>query len=76
MRPPSAKKLQEQVDRFNSRYPVGQKVAVKKDDGSGIETVTRGPAFILGGHSAVISMEGISGCSLLDRVTPIVGTAT
>jgi hypothetical protein len=69
-RPPD---LLDQVNAFNSRYPVGQRVSVRKDGGDGVITTTRGPAFVLSGHSAVIWLEGISGCYLLDRVTPIVG---
>jgi len=64
--------LQAQCDAFNLRYPVGQKVSVRKDDGSGVITVTRSKAEVLSGHSAVIWLEGISGCYLLNRVTPIV----
>ncbi|WP_374650281.1 hypothetical protein [Rhizorhabdus sp.] len=35
-------------------------------------TRTRSKAEVLSGHSAVIWLDGISGCYLLDRVTPIV----
>jgi hypothetical protein len=73
---PSTAALQEQCDRFNARYPVGQKVTVRKDDGEGVSTVTRSKAEVLSGHSAVIWLDGISGCYLLDRVTPVVGGAS
>jgi hypothetical protein len=72
MRPPSSAKLQAQCDAFNGKYPVGQKVSVRKDAGDGVITVTRSKAEVLSGHSAVIWLEGISGCYLLNRVTPIV----
>lgn len=72
-RPPSAKVLQKQVDDFNARYAVGQRVSVRKDGGDGAITTTRAAAEVLSGHSAVIWLDGISGCYLLDRVTPITG---
>lgn len=71
MRHKSAKKLQEQCDDFNRRYPVGQRVCVKKDNGEGMETVTKTQAEVMQGHSAVIWVEGITGCYLLDRVVAI-----
>lgn len=71
MRPQSTAKLQAQCEAFNSKYPVGQKVSVRKDAGDAMITVTRSKAEVLSGHSAVIWLEGISGCYLLDRVTPI-----
>lgn len=71
MRPPSPAKLRAQCESFNAKYPVGQKVSVRKDGGYGVITVTRSRAEVLSGHSAVIWLEGITGCYLLDRVTPI-----
>jgi hypothetical protein len=38
------------------------------DSGEIRETRTRSEAQVLGGHSAVVWLEGISGCYLLDRV--------
>ncbi|WP_203452787.1 hypothetical protein [Rhizobium sp. rho-13.1] len=57
------------VDEFNARYPVGVAVSVKLDNGETKETKTRDKAGVLGGHSAVIWLDGITGCYLLDRVT-------
>lgn len=74
-RPLSPEALQRQVDDFNARWPVGQKVSVRKDAGEGTLTTTRSRAEVLSGHSAVIWLDGISGCYLLDRVTPIVDEA-
>jgi hypothetical protein len=70
-RAPRAARLQRQCNAFNARWPVGQRVTVRKDGGDGIETVTRSAAEVLSEHTAVIWLEGISGCYLLDRVTPI-----
>jgi len=74
-RPPSPAALQRQCDEFNARYPVGQSVTVRMDDGSGRSTTTRSEAQVLSGHSAVIWLDGIAGCYLLDRVTPVVAEA-
>jgi hypothetical protein len=69
---PNIKKMQAQCDAFNAACPVGGKVRVKLDFvDEPFETVTRSEAQILNGHSAVIWMEKVSGCYLLDRVTPL-----
>lgn len=74
-RPPSPAALKRQCDAFNARFPVGQPVTVRKDDGTGMNTVTRSAAEVLSGHSAVIWVRGIAGCYLLDRITPITAEA-
>ena len=71
-KPPSAKKLADAVARWNAAHEIGAKVIVRLDSGETRETFTRGEAYVLSGHSAVISLEGISGCYLLDRVRPAV----
>jgi len=43
------KKEQKKVDDWNRKYPVGQKVIVKKDDGTEIETFTNCYAELLEG---------------------------
>lgn len=73
--PKSAKALQEQVDDFNRRFAVGQRVTLRSDRGEGITTKTTAEAQVLSGHSAVVWLEGISGCYLLDRITPMTGDA-
>lgn len=65
------KAQQRAVDDWNERYPVGQAVAVRFDRGETRMTKTRAAAEMLSGHSAVIWLEGISGCYLLSRVTPV-----
>jgi len=65
----SAAKLQQQrIDDWNGRYPEGTKVRVTLDDGRQMSTTTRSAAWLLGGHTAVVMVEGISGCYLLQRV--------
>lgn len=56
---------------WNDRHPVGKWVRVLRDDGVRLITKTQSPAYVLGGHSAVIMVEGITGCYSLDRLTPI-----
>ena len=66
---PTLKTLQSQCDKFNASVSVGDSVTVKLD---GVDepflTKTRGVAQVLSGHSAVIWLENVSGCYLLDRV--------
>lgn len=68
---PPLGELQRQCAAFNAAWAVGQPVAVRKDDGTAVVTTTRSIAIVLSGHTAVIWLTGISGCYLLDRVTPI-----
>lgn len=68
----STMKLQAQCDRFNATHSVGCKVSVLLDSGERRETATRSVAQVLSGHSAVIWLDGVTGCYLLDRVTPMV----
>ncbi len=70
-RQPTQKELAAKVEAFNRRYQVGQQVMLRKDDQTTVNTKTRTAAKVLGGHSAVIWVEGISGCYALDRVTPV-----
>lgn len=68
---PSVRRLQAECDRFNAKVNVGDEVFVKLDGvDEPFRTRTRSVAQILSGHSAVIWLEAVSGCYLLDRVTP------
>jgi len=67
---PSVKNQQQRVDQWNAQYPEGTDVAVTRDCGEVIETKTRSQAELLGGHTAVIWLDGIRGCYLLERVAP------
>ncbi len=71
MKQPNLAKLQTQVDDFNNRFPVGTLVRVRLDNGQTKDTKTRSPAQVLSGHSAVVWLEGISGCYMLERVSPL-----
>lgn len=48
--------------------PEGTEVVVRKDNGSEVRTRTRSGPWLLGGHTAVIMLEGVSGGYLLERV--------
>jgi hypothetical protein len=70
-RPPSAAQLQAVCDKFNAANKVGATVTVRLDSGEVRETITTSEAQVLSGHRAVIWLKGVSGCYLLDRVTPV-----
>lgn len=70
-RPPSPAQEQEKCDRWNQHRPTGTKVEVRLDDGSIRNTTTRSEAWLMGGHTAVIMLEGISGGYMLERVRPL-----
>jgi hypothetical protein len=73
MKQPSKKALEHIVALWNSKYPVGTKVQVRKlvGDVDFVETVTTSEAYVLGGHSPVIMLKGISGCFALTHCSPI-----
>lgn len=50
------------------RHPVGTWAVVTRDNGEELKTKTRSEPRVLGGHSAVILVEGISGGYSLERV--------
>lgn len=68
MKRPNLEKLQRQCELWNAVNPVGCNVVLTKDSGEPIPTKTRSEAQVLSGHSAVIWLEGESGCWLLERV--------
>lgn len=48
--------------------PLGMDVILTKDNGEQFPTKTRSAPWLLGGHTAVIQVDGIAGCYRLDRV--------
>lgn len=56
------------LDEWNRRNPIGTAVEVTKDDRSVMETKTASEAWLLGGHTQVVMLAGISGCYALSRV--------
>ncbi|MBP2230784.1 hypothetical protein J2847_004093 [Azospirillum agricola] len=69
-RRPTLSQLQAQVEAWNADHPIGSPVVVRLDTGETRHTITRSSAYVLSGHSAVIFLDGIRGCYLLDRVRP------
>lgn len=66
------KRLQAVCDKFNAENPVGTNVLLQKDgQAEPFPTKTRSMAQVMCGHSAVIWLENVSGCYLLDRVKPV-----
>ena len=65
---PNLAKLQKQCDDWNAENPVGCDVTLLKDSGEIVDTQTRSAAEVLSGHSAVIWLNGVRACYLLDRV--------
>ena len=61
-------RAQAEVDQWNSVFPVGTSVWYRTDGGSELPDKTRSEAELLSGHTAVIWLEGKSGCVALDRV--------
>jgi hypothetical protein len=63
--------LEQQVSNWNAAYPVGTRVyfdSVRRRQG---EFKTATPAEILGGHTAVVWLEGYTGCVALDALEPV-----
>lgn len=52
---------QAEVAAWNLKNPPGTAVWVTKDDGSTMLTTTRSDAEVLGGHTAVVWLNGLSG---------------
>jgi hypothetical protein len=69
-------KLQAACDKFNAAHQVGAAVSVELDGGEVRETITVSEAQVLSGHTAVIWLDGISGCYDLERVTSLPAAST
>lgn len=68
-KPKTAEQLQKQCDEWNARWPVGTEIEYYPVAGDTQYSVhrTRGPAYVLSGHTAVIFLEDKSGCVALDH---------
>jgi len=67
----TSKKQQKLVDDWNAKHPIGTPVTRYKlmnplEDGK--DTFTRSGAWVLCGHTAVLMVEGVSGCVCLESV--------
>lgn len=65
--PSGQKANQKLVDAWKD-VPTGTPVIVTKDAGEEVSTKTASGPFLLGGHTACIMLEGISGAYALSRV--------
>lgn len=59
---------EQQVEAFNIEHPVGSPVTVRMDGGGILDATVKAPAQVLGGHTPVVWLNGISGCYALSRV--------
>lgn len=71
MKRKSQTELSRQIGAWNAHRPTGTEIQVKLDDDTIRTTKTCSEAWVMGGHSAVILLEGISGAYSLDRVKPL-----
>lgn len=70
---PTAAQLQKQVDAWNAKNPEGTLVSFEEIRGRG-EThrgKSTSEAYVMGGHSAVIHLEGKRGCVSLEHCTAV-----
>ena len=67
---PSPYKLIRMVGDWNDKHQPGQLVEVTLDNGSIKETYTTSAAWVLGGQTPVVKLNGMSGCYSLTRVRP------
>lgn len=71
MNRPNPERESQAVIEFNHLNRVGANVIVKLDNGTKTQTKTRSEAWLMGGHSAVVLLEGVSGAYSLHRVTVV-----
>lgn len=68
------KKAQEECDAFNAKYAVGTEVRywpmAREGEGRG-PVKTRTTAQVLSGHTAVVWLEGVSGCMAISHIQPV-----
>ncbi|HGN1515703.1 MULTISPECIES: hypothetical protein [Pseudomonas] len=60
-----------EVEKWNNAHQVGASVDYRSFKGAEPKrTVTTSPAQVLGGHTAVVFLEGISGSVAISHCTP------
>ena len=68
---PNPKAQQKRVDEWNTRHPIGTPVTRYKLIKPLLEpeqTKTRSEAWLMGGHSAMVMVEGVSGGVLIESL--------
>jgi hypothetical protein len=75
MKRPDLNRLRRQVEDWNARCPVGTPVEYHSVIGGSANrmTRTRTQAYVLGDHTAVCFVEGVSGCVALDALVVVSG---
>jgi len=71
MKRPNVQKLQAMVDDFNARFPVGTAVvryALIDPLEMPTTTATTTPAWVMGGHSAMVTVRGFPGGQSLEAI--------
>lgn len=74
MKQPSIKNLEAAAAKWNAAHPIGTLVTRYKlidPLREGTETKTRSEAWVMGGHSVMVMVEGVPGGVLLESVVPI-----
>lgn len=72
----AASRAVESCEAWNRLYPVGTRVRVYRlrgDESGAIDTVTTSQAWVMAGHSAMISVRGLTGGYCLTHVRPLIG---
>ncbi len=62
------KAKQAKCNAFNKLHPVGSAVTLRKDSGQKVETKVMYAAEVLGGHTPVVWLKGISGAYALEAI--------
>lgn len=73
MKQPTAKQLEAAVNGWNAAYPAGTPVTRYKlirPLREPVATQTRSAAWVMGGHTAMVMVEGVSGGVSLESVKP------
>lgn len=73
------KQAGESCHTWNSLYPVGTRVRVYRllgIESSAVDTVTTSQAWVMGGHSAMVMVRGLSGGYALTHVRPLMAQHT
>lgn len=66
-------KPEKAVERWNRKYPIGTNVRFYSVKGGRTfkDTKTTTAAYVLSGHTAVVFVEGVTGCVALDNTKPL-----
>lgn len=70
---PTPAQLQKACEDWNAKYPIGTPVTRYRLIGPLKEpeaTKTRSEAWVMGGHSAMVMVEGVAGGVVLESVVP------